>query len=277
MRSLFGVRDDPTDEDRRRAREAKWLVWEGLRRAVDQGAVARDEAGALVDGTYGEEVLRAARAEHIRTAMPVEASGVTPLAFEHPDWRERLEVLDPDQAKVLIRYQPGGDPAIARAQRATLVELSRYCRAAARPLMLELLVPPLPEQAVDRARFDTAIRPGLMVRAIGELRRAGIAVDTWKVEGLERTEDAEEVAAAAAAPCIVLGRGADRDAVDRWLSVAAAVDGFDGFAIGRSIWWEPLRALGSGALARPAAIDAIAAEYGRYARVYRAAGERRPA
>ncbi len=273
MRSLFGVRGDPTEADLRRAREAKWLVWEGLRTAIDQGAVDRDEAGALVDATYGEEVLRAARAEHVRTAMPVEASGVTPLAFEHPDWRERLEVLDPDWAKVLIRYHPDDDPAVGRAQRASLLELSTHCAATSRPLMLELLVPPRPDQAVDRVRFDAETRPGLMVRALHELRDAGISVDTWKVEGLERAEDAERVAAAAAGPCIVLGRGADREAVDRWLAVAASVDGFDGFAIGRSIWWEPLRALLAGSSPRPAAIGAIAAEYGRYAAVYRAACE----
>ena len=36
--------------------------------------------------------------------------------------------------------------------------------------------------------------------------------------------------------CIVLGRGADWDHVARWIKVAATVDGFEGFAVGRTLW-----------------------------------------
>ena len=38
--------------------------------------------------------------------------------------------------------------------------------------------------------------------------------------------------------CIVLGRGADDARVDGWLRVGAVADGFIGFAIGRTIWWD---------------------------------------
>lgn len=38
--------------------------------------------------------------------------------------------------------------------------------------------------------------------------------------------------------CNVLGRNAPVGDVGRWLEVGAAVDGFAGFAIGRTIWWE---------------------------------------
>ncbi len=40
--------------------------------------------------------------------------------------------------------------------------------------------------------------------------------------------------------CIVLGRDAARSVLDHWLAVAAPVSGFVGFAIGRSIWEDPL-------------------------------------
>ena len=38
----------------------------------------------------------------------------------------------------------------------------------------------------------------------------------------------------------MLGRDAPQEKLDHWLQVAAGVDGFVGFAIGRSIWKEPL-------------------------------------
>jgi myo-inositol catabolism protein IolC len=39
---------------------------------------------------------------------------------------------------------------------------------------------------------------------------------------------------------IVLGRGAERDRVVRWLKTAARVLGFIGFAVGRTSFWQPL-------------------------------------
>ena len=44
------------------------------------------------------------------------------------------------------------------------------------------------------------------------------------------------------ADCIVLGRHAPHDKLDRWLQVATPIPGFIGFAIGRSIWWDALHA-----------------------------------
>jgi myo-inositol catabolism protein IolC len=38
---------------------------------------------------------------------------------------------------------------------------------------------------------------------------------------------------------IVLGRGAERDRVVRWLKTAASVAGFIGFAVGRTSFWQP--------------------------------------
>ena len=107
--------------------------------------------------------------------------------------------------------------------------------------MIELLVPPLPGQ--EGPGYDTDVRPALLVRSIDLFREAGITADLWKIEGLERPEDCARVVRSAIAPCVVLGRGADRTAVERWLRAAAAVEGFAGFAIGRSIWWDALREL----------------------------------
>jgi myo-inositol catabolism protein IolC len=265
MTSFFGVEGEPSDEDVDRARLAKQVIWEGLLRAIDDG-VPRASAAALVDATYGADVIAAAAARGIRVAVPVEASGRRELAFEHPDWRERLDRLDPTWAKVLVRYRADGDQEMNARQRRLLADLDAYRRETDRDLMLELLVPA--ETGEDPVVFDAELRPALMVRAIEEIRRDEIAPSLWKLEGLTRESDCERVARAAEAPCLVLGRGEDRAAVDAWLRAAARVPGYAGFAIGRSIWWEALRRFFDDEITRPDATATIAAEYTRCVEVY---------
>ena len=270
MTSFFGVHGEPTSDDVRAARDAKQVIWEGLLRAIDDG-VPRAAAAALVDATYGADVIAAAAARGIRVAVPVEASGRRELAFEHEDWRDRIERLDPTWAKVLVRYNPDADPEANGRQRALIAELDAHCGVTGRGLMLELLVPPEPDQ--EGPDFDTKLRPELMVRAIEEIRAGDIHPSLWKVEGLDRAADCERVARAAGAPCLVLGRGADRSTVDAWLRAAGSVPGYAGFAIGRSLWWDSLRRCFEGSMSREAAASTIASEYARLVDVYRAAAD----
>jgi myo-inositol catabolism protein IolC len=270
----------PDPDDVGRAFTAKTLIWDAFREALHAG-VERDHAAVLIDTTYGDHVIRLARREGIAFAVPVEESGTTEFAFEHSDWRDRLDEVDPTWAKALLRYNPDGDPATNARQRRKLQELAHHCRETGRALMLELLVPPEPEQLEalggDRARYDREVRPGLMLRAIQDLERAGVRPAVWKVEGLDRPADAQWVAAEAAGKgtrCVVLGRGEDRARVDAWLRAAAVSEGFAGFAIGRSIWWEPVRAFFDAEetdAARDEAIAAIASGYRRCIDVYETA------
>jgi myo-inositol catabolism protein IolC len=46
---------------------------------------------------------------------------------------------------------------------------------------------------------------------------------------------------------------------------------FDGFAIGRSIWWDAARAYVDGSADRDATVTAIADRYGHFVDVYHAA------
>ena len=118
-------------------------------------------------------------------------------------------------------------------------------------------MPPLPEQLAtvggDRERFDAELRPALVRRAIAAVQAAGVEVATWKIEGIERREDCEAIAAACRADgrgagCLILGRGADEAKVEHWLPLAAPVAGFDGFAVGRTIWWDAIAAQLAGEL-----------------------------
>ena len=265
MTSFFDVRGEPSQTEIERARTAKAIIWEGLLAAIDAPGADRESAGVLVDATFGLDVIRDARAHSVRVAVPVEASGRDELAWEHDDWKTRLEELDPTWAKVLVRYHPDGDADLNERQRAKLREFVEHCRDKGQACMIELLVPPLPSQAGPF--YDDDLRPDLMVRAIDELREGGVSADVWKVEGVGEVDQGRRVLWAAAAPCVVLGRGADRDAIDRWLTIAATA-GFGGFAIGRSIWWDAVKAYFAGDAARADAAAQVAAEYRRCVEVY---------
>jgi myo-inositol catabolism protein IolC len=70
---------------------------------------------------------------------------------------------------------------------------------------------------------------------------------------------------------VVLGRGANDAKVEHWLRQGAPVEGYAGFAIGRTIWWDALKGFLDGDLDRAAAGDQIADNYLRFVEVYRQA------
>ena len=113
-----------------------------------------------------------------------------------------------------------------------------------------------------------------MRRAIEETQNFGVEVDIWKIEGVEARDEAEMLARQTrqgdgreGVVCVLLGRGASDDKVDHWLRQAAPVEGFVGFAIGRSIWWGPLKGQLDESLQREAAAQQIADNYLRFIRV----------
>jgi 5-dehydro-2-deoxygluconokinase len=61
--------------------------------------------------------------------------------------------------------------------------------------------------------------------------------------------------------CIILGRGEDDQKVREWLTTAAGVEGFIGFAVGRPAFWEPLMSYRRGEVTRGAAVAEIARRY----------------
>jgi myo-inositol catabolism protein IolC len=179
---------------------------------------------------------------------------------------------------VLVRYNPDGDAGMNRRQAERLERLSGWLAERERKFLFELLVPATDDQLAsvggEKDRYDAELRPALMVRVIAELQDSGVEPDVWKIEGLDRTEDCERVVAQCRAGgrdgvvCVLLGRGADRERVNSWLTTAAGVDGFIGFAIGRSIWGDPLADFLGDRLERADAAGRIADNYLGFLSVY---------
>ena len=278
---LFGIDGTPTVEEVARIADAKRVIFEGLQLAVVDGAPMAS-AGLLVDEQFGSEVARAARTDGYILAMPVEKSGLAEFDFEYgAAFGEHIEAFDPTFAKVLVRYNPDGNAATNLAQRTRLARLSSWLKGHGRRLLFELLVPAEPAQlggvGGDRDRYDLEIRPELTVRSIAEFQAASIEPEIWKVEGLDRREDYVRVAQQAQSAgrkqvaCIILGRGSSDAKVEHWLQQEAGVPGFIGFAIGRTIWHQPLETWLARKLDRSAATRAIADNYLRMINVYQGA------
>jgi len=202
--------------------------------------------------------------------------------FEYgEDFGAHIEGFDPDFSKVLVRFNPEGDAEANRLQLEKLKRLSDWLHEHDRKFLFELLVPAEEAQLAaaggDTDRYDAELRPALMKRAIADIQAAGIEADIWKIEGVDRREDCELLVAQARAGgregvvCVLLGRGANDAKVDHWLRQAAPVDGFVGFAIGRSIWWDALKGFLDGALERGAAAEQIGRNYRRFIEVYESA------
>ena len=208
----------------------------------------------LVDEQYGASVaeLAAHSAGAVSLCMPIEASDQEWFDFAYgDDWRRHAGSFAAGHAKVLVRDNPGLDPALREQQARRLAQVSAWAATAGRSLILELLVPATDADkdatAGDMDRYDDKLRPGHTLRVMEYLQDHGVEPAIWEVEGLGRHDDAVAVAAMARrggrqARCIAGGRHAPKDQLDHWLQVAAPIPGWTGFAIGRSIWWDPLRA-----------------------------------
>jgi myo-inositol catabolism protein IolC len=279
QKKMFGIQGDPTPEQTETISDAKRLIFEGMLEAVKRGAEA-GATGVLVDEQFGSDVPQQARKHGLSLAMPVEKSGQNEFDFEYgEDFGAHIEKFDPDFSKVLVRYNTEDDPEMNERQLRRLKRLADWLHEHDRKFLFELLVPATDEQLAkvggDTDRYDAELRPELMRQSIEAIQNAGIEVDVWKIEGVDAREDAAMLAEQTRAGdgregvvCVLLGRGASDEKVDHWLQQAAPVEGFIGFAIGRSIWWDALKGYLEKELDRATAASKIADNYLRFIQVY---------
>jgi 5-dehydro-2-deoxygluconokinase len=277
-KTMFGWTGPLTPEQAAEVAAVKQVIYDAFKAAVAAG-VPKARAGILVDEQFGAAILRDASGQGYITACPAEKSGQDEFDFEYgPDFARHIAAFNPTFCKVLVRYNPGGDPEMNRRQAGRLKQLSDSLHASGRLYMFELLVPPEPDQLLrlgnDKKAYDLQLRPELMAQAIRELQDTGVEADVWKIEGIERKEDCEKVVAAARrggrdqVGCIVLGRGEDDRKVREWLTTAVSVPGFIGFAVGRTVFWDPLVNFRANKITRDAAVQQIAANYRTWVDVF---------
>ena len=262
-----------TPQEVERLSAYKRIIYEGLLEALENGVPA-ETAAILVDQKYDAQILADAREQGIITCVPVEKSGQAGFDFEYgDDFGRRLQDAAPTFVKALVRYNPEDDAGVNETQRQRLKVLSDYSHSNGYKFMFELLVPATAHQlesvSQDPRAYDLRLRPELTVRAMTELQDAGVEPDVWKLEGTEDSDAARSFVVQARAGgrddvgLIILGRGEDEERVREWLATGARTEGVIGFAVGRTVFWQPLVDHKDGKTSRADAVSRIAGTYQR--------------
>ncbi len=275
---LFGIKDrQPTPEEKKQIENYKKTIFEGFKIAIKR-KVPNEIAGLLVDEEFGTDILREAKKDGLTFAMPVEKSGQAEFDFEYGEnYAKHIETFDPSFVKVLVRYNPASDAALNQRQLQRLKKLSDYLQQTKKPFLFELIVPATPAQLAEldgsKEKYDKELRPKLMVESMEEIQAAGVEPSVWKLEGVDKPESAKAVVAQAQkkgrkAGVITLGRGESKEQVQKWLTVGAKIQGIIGFAVGRTIFWQPLSDHRTGKISRSEAVENIASNYAEFSSLW---------
>lgn len=250
---------DAHDVPRTRIADAKRLAYDGFLLAREGSSEVRQFGALLIDEQYSGAIVAEAQRAGVNAGTPAEKAGAFPLAWSTDPFPLALTGAF---VKVLVRYRTDDDAAIVEAQWEKLDALHSWCRAAGKPLVVEILVARRHEPEDE---FEATGRPSMLARFIAEAYRRRLEPEFWKIEGTlspagARTID-DAIAARPSCRQIILGKAADLATIERWFAAAAASRSAVGFAIGRSVFWDPSVAFLTGNHSAAQAADEIAENY----------------
>ncbi len=218
------------------------------------------DAGVIVDGRYGEDVLPTVTGVGKWVARPVELPGSRPLQFE--DGMNTGLVLRtwPHEhvVKCLVSYHPDDDSQLAIAQIGSVQALADACQKTGHELLLEVIPP--------RSLAHTA---DTLARAMQQFYSAGVCPDWWKLpppSDQAEWQTINEVIAKNDPRCrgvLLLGLEASEEALKQSFAIAAAQPLCKGFAVGRSLFADAATAWFANEVDDSGVIDMIAANYER--------------
>ena len=278
LEKMFGIKNrQPTAEEKKQIEDYKKIIFEGFKLSIKKN-VPKEIAGLLVDEEFGSSVLREAKKDGLTFAMPVEKSGQEEFDFDYGEnFPKHIEEYDPSFVKVLVRYNPESDATLNKRQLQRLKKLSDYLAQKKRAFLFELIVPATSEQLAklggSKEKYDQEMRPKLMVESLKEIQAAGVEPAIWKLEGVDKPEFAKAVVKQAQSNgrkvgVITLGRGESKEKVQEWLKVGAKIPGIIGFAVGRTIFWQPLADHKAGKTTRKEAVEQIAKNYEEFTELW---------
>jgi myo-inositol catabolism protein IolC len=265
---LFGfVNIDLSSEEKETIANAKEIIYLAFKRAVEQ-EIPKEQAAILIDEEYGDRIIRDAKNCNYNIILTTEKSGLKEFALEYEDdFQKHIEKYKPQIVKALINYNPNNDPLSKMRQQQKLGVLNEYCHKNSYKFLLEVLISPTDSQLGtvngNLSQYDTQIRPNLTVKAIEELQTAGIEPDIWKLEGMEN-EDSYKIASLQARKegrenvgIVILGRAESSINVEKWIRLGSKIKGIIGFAVGRTVFWEPLIEYKNGKIEKEKTIEII--------------------
>lgn len=177
--------------------------------------------GILVDEEYGTEIIREAKKEKTIVSVSAEKSGKQEFEFEYGNkFKEHIKKFKPDYVKILVRYSLKNDN---RKQLANFKKLDQFCKKNNYKILFELLIK-------EKAKSDKIIK---------EIRTS-IEPDIWKLEG-DNNWNKIIKSINKNSRIIMLGRGENTKMVEKWIKNAKQHKEIIGFAIGRTIFFNPIK------------------------------------
>jgi 5-dehydro-2-deoxygluconokinase len=243
--------------DHARIREVKRLAADAFLLARRDSADAAASGVLLVDLVFGPEAFARARAGGGTAGTPAERAGVFPL-----EWTDSFDRALPGAfAKVLVRHRDDVPAEVVEAQLGQLEDLQQWCAAKGKPLVLEVLV----SSPAEDAAFERDGRPRLLAAYIRRAYARGIVPQYWKIEGVPdaaamRIVD-DAIVEREGPRQLILGKGAALETVSTWFESARGAASAAGFAIGRTVYWEPACDYLLGRAAADDAVHRMAANY----------------
>jgi 5-dehydro-2-deoxygluconokinase len=251
---------DSAGVPRPRISEVKNLVFAAFTAARGRSVDVARHGVLLLDTIYGADAVRRARAAGFAVGTPVEKAGVFPLEWQSEPFHQGQ--AGNSFVKVLVRYRPEWPQPAKDEQMRKLLELQAWCRSHDMVLLVEIVIMRKDE---DEHEFEERGRPRLLASLIRESYDRGLVPHIWKIEGTSSADGAALIDHAIREHPeprqVILGKGADTATITRWFAAAAPLPSTIGFAMGRSIFWEPGTAYLTGRTSLVDATDTMASTY----------------
>ena len=277
--NMFGLNvvEDLNGEQTNLIKEFKLLIYLGFKDSLNKG-IPKESAAILCEEQFASEILEDARRNGYITILTTEKSGSSEFKFQYDkDFKWHIDKFKPKFTKVLLRYNPSDNSDLKQRQKTNLKLLSDFSHENGYKFLLEILVIPTEEQlmrAGNREGYDASLRPLLTKEIIIELQDFGIEPDVWKTEGFEKEEDYKEIVSAAKSrgrmnvSLVILGKGANEEKVQQWLSLGAKVTGVVGFAVGRTAFWGALEKYYKKEIGQQEVITTVSNSFQRYCKIF---------
>jgi 5-dehydro-2-deoxygluconokinase len=223
--------------------------------ALHQVAGGDPRFGILLDSRYGFDALAAAADHPYWIGRCIEAPRSRPVAFEcSADVATELGSWPLNQVvKVLVFYHPDDPADLRERQERQVLRLFDACRKTRHELLLEIIAP------AELPSDDETI-----ARAVSRFYDLGVKPDWWKLEPLHDPaawRNIEAVIAARDPWCrgvVLLGLSQPLETLTAAFEATAEAGIVKGFAVGRTIFYEPARAWLAGEIDDAAAVAQLA-------------------
>lgn len=250
---------DANGIDRARIPELKALATDAFLDARARDARVASHGALLIDTLYAGVQVDRVREAGATVGTPAEWPGSYPLRWQ---CEPMSDALTGHFVKVLVKHRPDYPGHIVAGQLEDLLALQAWCHTHDRVLVVEVVVPRAQE---DDDAFERGGRAAIVADYVRMAYAADLVPDYWKLEGTTNSQAAAIVDAAIAEDplprFLLLGKAADMARIDLWFAAAKTMKTAAGFAIGRTVYFEPTTKWLRGEITRDEAQEAIVATY----------------